>query len=138
MTPDNQFVVALDYGDKRVGVAIASAIARLPHPLTTLANDDNLLSNLAEIIQREDISVIVIGSARGLYNQTTEQTKKASIFIDKIRTRFKLPVYRQDEALTSWQAQAELGTRSKGYAKADVDSLAATYILEDWLNNRKR
>jgi RNase H-fold protein (predicted Holliday junction resolvase) len=48
-----------------------------------------------------------------------------------------IPVYRQDEAVTSLQATAELSSRGKPYSKAAIDALAATYILDDFLHSLK-
>ena len=58
-------------------------------------------------------------------------------FTKQLKQSFNLPVYFQDEAVTSKQAEAELQARGKHYEKSDIDALAATYILEDWLGEHK-
>lgn len=132
--PANSHVLALDVGSKRVGVAIASTAARLPRPLTTLDAGANLLDRLQYIINDEAVEAIVVGLPRGLSGQSTAQTAAVETFTDQLRRRFdKLPIYFQDEALTSQQAETELRSRKTAYNKAEVDSLAAVYILEDWL-----
>jgi putative Holliday junction resolvase len=126
-------ILALDVGDKRVGVAIASLTARLPRPLTTLPRGDKFFEELKQIIQAEAVGEVVVGLPRGLDGQATGQTAATEQFIKQLRSECDLPVHLQDEALTSKQAEAELGSRGKTHAKADVDALAATYILEDFL-----
>jgi len=130
-TPNN--LLALDVGGVRIGVAIAHAIARLPRPLTTLdATAPDVLAQLERIIHVEEIGRIVVGLPRNLQGQDTEQTAVVQAFAAGLES-LGLPISFQDEALTSRKAEAELNARGKAYNKGDIDSLAATYILEDWL-----
>lgn len=135
MAVTNSSVLALDVGSKRVGVAVASVIARLPHPVTTLNNDDNFFESLKSIISQEDAGALVVGLPRGLQGQDTDQTRAIEAFVEELKQQIDLPVYLQDEAVTSEHAEAELKGRGKPYDKGDIDALAATYILDDWLAN---
>jgi putative Holliday junction resolvase len=128
-------LLALDIGDRRIGVAYASAIARLASPLTVLANDESVWGTLAELIKTEQIGIIVVGLPRNLRGQDTTQTKLARAFGETLAEKCKLPIIFQDEALTSRQAEAELRNRGKQFSKGDIDALAATYILEDYLRS---
>jgi putative holliday junction resolvase len=128
-------VIALDAGDKRVGVAIASLQARLPSPLGTLDRAD-LITQLKKIIITENVAVLVVGWPRDLEGHETYQTQNTEALNIELKT-LGLPVYTQDEAVTSKRAEAELESRGKPYKKADIDALAATYILEDWLAENK-
>lgn len=130
-TPSN--ILALDVGDKRVGVAIASKEARLPRPLTTLQRGDNFFEELRQLVRTEEAGRIVVGLPRGLDGQTTAQTTTTERFVADLKQEVDLPVSLQDEALTSRQAEAELEGRGAAASKADIDALAATYILEDYL-----
>lgn len=132
MPPDNQSIIALDYGEKRIGVAIASIDAKLASPLTTLTNDFNILVNLKHLIDSEKVGLIVVGYPRNMSGQRTNQTDAVDQFIDGLKG-LNVPIETQDESLTSVEAEAELREREKYYSKADIDSLAATYILEDYL-----
>lgn len=133
MVATNSSVLALDVGGKRIGVAAASLIARLPHPVTALENDDNFFGSLQQIIDQESAGLIVVGLPRGLQGQETEQTRITETFIESLKQNTDLPIETQDEAVTSEKAEAELRGRGKPYTKGDIDALAATYILEDWL-----
>ena len=132
MTDIPDVILGLDVGEKRIGVAIASTIARLPSPLVTLANDGNFLESLKKLITRERVGALVIGFPRGLDGQTTQQTAAVESFIGQLKKQIDLPIYTQDEALTSQKAETELHARGN-FNKADVDALAAAFILEDFL-----
>lgn len=134
-SPTNaQSVVGLDVGAKRIGVAVASLTARLPQPLVTLSNDDSFFPALERIVSDEVASALVVGYPRGMQGQHTAQTQVIEDFCEELRSRIDLPIHFQDEAVTSRQAEAELQARGKDYSKADIDALAATYILDDFLN----
>ena len=137
MIPTPSSILALDVGSKRVGVAIASAVARLPRPLTTLYMDDNFNGALRKIITAENVSDLVVGFPRGMRGQATQQTEAIENFTASLRQAFDLPIHLQDESVTSKQAEAELQARRKPYAKGDIDALAATYILQDFLAEHK-
>lgn len=126
-------VLALDVGQVRIGVAIASYVAKIPRPLKTIANSPQIFQDLQNIVKSEDVQVIVVGLPRGLDGQVTDQTKTVEGFIEKLKNTIDLPVYTQDEALTSIKAEEELKASGKPYAKEDIDAFAATYILDDFL-----
>lgn len=137
MTKSPQNILAIDLGKKRVGLAIASSLARLPRPLGTLPNSAQLIDQLTRIINQEAIGVIVLGWPRNLNSQDTEQTRYTAAFHDQLAARLQLPIHLQDEALTSRQAEAELSARGKPYDKPDIDALAAVYILEYFLSEQR-
>lgn len=126
-------VLALDIGTVRIGVAVASADAQIPRPLVTLANGENFTEQLQQLIDNESIGRLVVGLPRGLGGQDTPQTAYVREFTENLQTAVDLPLSFQDEALSSTRARQELEARGKLYQKGDVDALAATYILEDYL-----
>lgn len=131
-------MLALDVGAKRVGVAVASLEARLPRALITLENDDTLFTTLENIIEVEQVGALVVGFPRGMQGQHTAQTSAIEAFTAELRQHVALPIVMQDEALTSRNAEIELQARGKLYDKADIDALAATYILEDFLGEHQQ
>lgn len=130
-------VLALDVGSRRIGVAVASLPARLPRPLITLESDDTLFPALQNIVEVEGVIGLVVGFPRGMQGQQTAQTKAIQDFAAELRQHFALPLYFQDESLTSKHAEDELRARGRPYDRGDIDSLAATYILEDWLREQQ-
>jgi len=137
METANDSVLALDVGDKRVGVAVASLAARLPRPLTTLINDAQIWEELKKLAADEGVGQFVVGLPRGLEGQATAQTAAAQLFADELAEKLGVPVHLQDEAVTSRQAEAELEARGKPYERDDIDTLAAVYILQDWLDETR-
>jgi putative Holliday junction resolvase len=138
MPPNNTpYIAALDFGAKRVGVALAHSESALPSPHSTLANDDNFWENLQQLIETEQVGTLVVGLPRGLDGQETAQTAVARAFAAELAHKTGLPVHLQDEAGTSVQAEAELRGSKKGYNKGQVDALAAAIILQDYLVSNK-
>src|SRR5687768_16345917 len=130
-------VIALDVGEKRIGVAQASISALLPRPLITLTSSHSVMHDLVALLQEQHAVAVVVGLPRGLEGQETAQTRAVMAFGHELEQHLSIPLYWQDEAVTSRQAEEELKTRGKPYAKGDIDALAATYILEDFLHEHK-
>ncbi len=126
-------VLALDVGARRVGLAVATVQARLARPLITLIQDETFFDTLASIIEVEGAQVVVVGFPRGMQGQHTSQTDAIESFVEQLKQHVALPIHMQDEALTSRHAEAELKARGRAYDKGDIDALAATYILDDFL-----
>lgn len=130
-------VIALDIGEKRIGVAVAGVSALLPRPLTTLKNNDNIQQDIISLLAQERAVALVVGLPRGLQGQQTQQTRSVEAFGHALEQHLSIPLYWQDEAVTSRQAKEELNARGKPYEKGDIDALAATYILEDFIREHK-
>jgi putative holliday junction resolvase len=105
----------------------------LPRPVITLQRDDTFWTTLQNIVEVEHVGLVVVGWPRGLEGQHTNQTAAIEAFVAELRQHVALPIHYQDEALTSRHAEAELQGRGKIYSKEDIDALAATYILDDFL-----
>ncbi len=134
MLSSSDTILAFDVGARRIGVASANAMARIARPFTTLEHTSDILQVIEHLVADERAVMVVIGLPRGLNGQETEQTRTIQAFGDMLQQHLGLPMHWQDEAVTSRQAEAELGARGKPYVKGDIDALAATYILEDFLN----
>lgn len=131
-----QSVLALDVGEKRIGVAIASPEVKIAHPLVTLANDESFLPNLTKLIGEHKVTKMVVGMPRNLSGDDTAQTDYTKKFVESLKGKLDVPVYTTDEAGTSKQARETLEKAKKPFEKADVDALAAAYILEDFLSSQ--
>lgn len=128
-------ILALDVGERRVGIALANSIARLSSPYKTLNESDQILSDIEKIIHEESISFIVVGLPRNLDGLETDQTQYVRKFSDGLQDLIKIPLYFEDEALSSVRAKETLESDNKPYKKEDIDSLAACYILDDFMAN---
>ncbi len=133
----NTFVqlLALDVGAQRIGVAEANSIARIAHPLTTLTHTDSIFEDIVALIAKQQASMLIVGLPRGMQGQDTQQTQYVRDFVADMQKHTAISVFWQDEALTSHKAEEELTARKKPFAKGDVDALAATYILDDFLRD---
>ncbi len=125
-------ILALDIGERKIGIARANTVACLPEPLVTLPNDDEFATQLTQLLAEHDVSEVVVGLPRGMDGQTTQQTHYVKDFVNKLH--LSIPVHFQDEAVTSIAAVNRLQERGDAYQKEDIDAWAATIILEDFLN----
>lgn len=131
--PSQHFsLLALDVGDKRIGVAHGDTAVRLPVPYSTIDVDGLEIERLKEIIAELEPSVIVVGLPRNQSGHTTLQTKKVRDFARQLE-HFEIKIVFQDESLTSVLAEKYLKSLNKPYAKAEIDSHAAAIILGDYL-----
>lgn len=137
MTAATHNILALDVGERRIGIAVASLEARMASPLLTLDRQtvDNVFAALQRICEEQGIQEIVIGLPRGMSGQETAQTAIARAFADELADHINLPLHLQDEAGTSLAAEEMLAQKQKTYSKADIDKTAAAIILDDWLQN---
>lgn len=130
-------VLALDVGEVRIGVAISQKDLLIARPLTTISNSKDVLTDIAQMVTDQQVVAIVIGLPRGLEGQSTNQTKLVEAFAAELKSAVSVPLYWQDEALTSQKAEDVLRSRNKPYEKGDIDALAACYILEDYQGSRE-
>jgi putative Holliday junction resolvase len=129
--------LGIDYGSKRIGLAVGDPAVKLAQPLATLdATETELNQNLGDIIASEGITNIVVGLPRNLEGEDTPQTAAARQFGQWLEANFELPVDMQDEALTSEEATKRLDGRNNGkFQPGLVDQESAVIILQDYLDN---
>ncbi len=129
----NDRLLALDVGTKRIGIATASQIARLPSALPTLPHDAMFFERLADIIKMEHIGIIVVGMPVSMDGSASAQTAYVQSFVKKLQAHFPaMRVELMDESLTSVEAEAELSPQALR-TKGAVDARAAELILERYL-----
>jgi putative holliday junction resolvase len=131
--PSKEILLGLDVGERRIGVSMGDSVARIASPLTTLEVDGTELDKLQHLIIEHEVNRLVVGLPRNMSGQTTQQTEVALAFGKHKLRELELPIHFQDESLTSVAAERELNKRKKPYSKGDVDALAATYILQDFM-----
>ncbi len=134
-------ILGIDYGSKRIGLAITDPNRSIASPFMTLAisNLDELIAELARIIDAESVTEIVVGLPIGLKGGYTKQTEKTEQFADIILDKIGLPVSYFDERLTSVQAERLLQTEGKkpSREKGLVDETAAAIMLQAFLDSRR-
>ncbi len=125
-------LVGLDVGEKRIGVAISSNNVRIASPLETIEVDGNEIKSIEDLVKKEDISIIVIGYPRNQSGEATKQTQYIKDFAKKLNY-LSVSIVFQDESMTSVLAEERLKNHNKPYEKKDIDAMAATIILQDYI-----
>lgn len=131
-------VLAFDFGEKRIGVAVGEWETRTAHPLETIAGEANAprFARIGELIGEWRPVELVVGLPMSLEGEEHELSRRCRRFANQLNGRFGLPVRLVDERLTSVEAESRL--REAGLSvrnnKAAVDSLAAQEILQDYFS----
>lgn len=131
----NQSILALDVGEKRIGVALADPAIRIAVARETIAVDGTEVDRIRQLISYENVAILVIGYPRNQSGEVTKQTAYVEQFTDKLHGVDAEIVF-QDESLTSIKAEELLVRQRKPYRKEDIDALAASLILQDYLESR--
>jgi putative Holliday junction resolvase len=130
-------ILAIDYGRRRIGLAVSDELAITAVPLATLErkNRQDDIRRLREITRKYKITLIILGSPLHLDGRAGEMAKEVSRFALRIKKELGLPVKLRDERLTTWEAEQTLkehsGRKSK---KMHLDSVAAAILLRDFLD----
>lgn len=126
-------ILALDVGDRRIGLARVDTGTKLAFPVGTLTVDGLEFERMSQIIAEIEPSLLVVGYPRNQAGEPTAQTEHVVAFTEQLRTIWDGVIAFQDESLTSVVAEERLKQRAKPYQKADIDAEAATIILQDYV-----
>ena len=135
-------VLGLDYGSRRIGVAVCDELGMTAQGVGTVVrkNRDTDLAAIAAFVERFDVERIVIGYPVRLDGSEGIQCEKVNRFIRRLQTRFALPIIRRDETLSTKEAEEilrEIGVR-RDKKRGIVDRLAASIILQGYLDTLTR
>ncbi len=136
MRKTSDTILALDVGEKRIGVARGDTSVRLASPLTTVLVDGSEYAAILKLCQQEQANLLVVGYPRNQSGEATQQTA----YVEKVAAVLAetgVSIVFQDESLTSVLAEEQLKRGKRPYQKADIDALAATIILQDYLEEQK-
>lgn len=125
-------LLGIDYGQKRIGLAISQGGMAFPFKTLVKSTKDRLFAELLEIIRREGVDAIVLGLPLDLDGQETLTTRQVRNFQASLARRVDLPIHMVNEALTSFEAAERLrqaGVPERKQA-AMLDQMAAVCILE--------
>lgn len=125
--------LALDVGEKRIGAAYFDGEVQIPQILPAILVDGKELIVIEDLIKRFSIAQLVVGYPRNQSGEPTAQSLRIESFRLNLEGTISIPIYFQDESLTSVLAEQNLKLLGKSYSKADVDSEAASLILKDYL-----
>ena len=137
MTEQAQTLLAFDYGEKHIGVAVGQTLTGTANPLETVrvTRSHPDWSAIARIVKTWQPGALVVGLPLNMDGSEQNVTRRARRFGNQLVGRYRLPVHLVDERLTTREARDRLG--STGRAASDDHPVAAQIILESWLNEQK-
>ncbi len=132
--------LAIDHGTKRTGLAVCDAEERIASPLCVLHGQRGLVEQIARIVATEEIGAIIVGLPVNMDDSEGPQARKAKTFAQSLTARMDIPVYLQDERLTSFAAEEKLEASglSKGKRRSRLDAIAAAEILQAFLERNRQ
>lgn len=132
--------LGIDYGEKRVGLAFGDELAvATPLPAATEAKKLERIAHIQDVIQSRRIREIVIGYPYNMDGSVGFKAKEVDAFIEALKKAgIDLPIHKVDERLTSHQVETQLRSMNQKWDRksGEVDSRAATLILQDFLDQR--
>jgi len=141
-------VLGIDYGARRIGLALSDATATLASPWRMLHRPPSeaetmrvLIAEIATLQQEDDgLEAVVVGWPRRLDGSPTDLTPIVETFAQSLQAKLAVPVVLQDERLSSTEAESRLARRERDWRKRkqQLDAAAAAVILQDYLDSRPR
>lgn len=133
--------MGLDLGTKTLGIAISDKLGIIANSYKILRYDnyDDLLDELENIIKEKEIETLVLGLPKNMNNSVGDSAKRSIDFEKILVKRFRLPIFFQDERMSSVEAHNIMieGDLSRKKRKKYVDSLAASIILQRFLDSER-
>ncbi len=131
-------ILGVDYGKRRIGVAVSDPMATIASGLPTIVyqNLPDALTQLENIITDHEVCSVVVGLPLTLKGEAGDAVQATRVFIENLKGRIDLPVYTLDERFTSVMAQRSLLEMGKSPSrnKGKVDELSAIILLQSYLD----
>jgi putative Holliday junction resolvase len=130
-------ILAIDYGTKRVGIAVTDPEKIVANPLTTVPTKD-IITFLKQYLQDEVVESIVVGMPRDLFNNDSHSTAAVKQFVNQLKRTFEAyPLHLHDERFTSKMALDAMirsgSSKRDRRKKENIDKLSATIILQSYM-----
>ena len=131
--------LAIDFGDKRTGLAICDSAETIATPLAVIQGQKGLLKRIQDVVEKENVGAIVVGLPLSMDDSESRQTQRVLDFVEQLRKHLDITVYLQDERLSSFGAKHKLAAAkfTVGKKKKRLDAVAAATILEAFLQTKK-
>lgn len=136
-------ILAIDYGEKRIGLAISDSKGIIASPLDVLKitkrrGIDEILEDILLIVEEYKVKSILVGKPQEFEEVHSKSTKKIESFAKKLSELINIPVIFQDESYSTTQAQnmlLSLGQNTRS-SRGKIDMISATVFLQDFLNSK--
>ena len=131
--------VCIDLGDKRTGLAICDSQEIIASPLEVIEGGGDLADKILETIKQYQAEGIVFGLPLNMDDSESDRSAKVRKFAGELAKKTALPIFFQDERLSSFSAQQKLGRTGLTHKKKKnrLDAIAAAEILKEFLSSRK-
>jgi len=133
-------IMGIDFGEKRIGIALSDPLLIFAYPFTTLQNDLTFMNNLSKIIREKNIAKVILGLPSSKFKSSAELSKKVQKLKLEIESKFKIEVILWDEEYTSAIAKTRMiesvTKKSKRKNKDLLDKHSAAIILQEYLDSK--
>ena len=128
-------ILAIDFGEKRIGLATSDASGLLATPRRTLErrSDGSVVEEILQFLREEEIGLVLVGIPRSPEGLESPFASRIRSFTAKLAAQITIPVRFHEETLTSNEAARRL---PPGAAREEIDRMAAAVLLEDYLQHR--
>lgn len=123
--------LGIDYGSKRIGVSVSDEQGSMAFPLSVVLNDKNIIKSIVTLIKDNNIDSIVVGKSINFKGEDNIIQKDIDIFVESLKKNCKIPVFFENEFLTSLQAEKIQGKNKM------LDASSATIILQSFIDKSK-
>lgn len=123
--------LGIDYGSKRIGVSTSDEEGIMAFPYSVVLNDKNHLKNITHIIKKEKIDAVVIGKSLDFEGKENDIQQNINIFVADLKKELAIPVFFENEFLSSVQAEKIQGKNEM------LDASSATIILQTFIDKKK-
>jgi putative holliday junction resolvase len=134
-------ILAVDHGEKRIGLAISDSTGTIANPLKVIEHVSRVIdaAQVADAVVQNQVELIVVGQSSDEEGKPNLAGRRAARFADALKTQTQIPIVMWDESFSTQSARAariEMGVSRKKRA-GHLDELAATIILQSYLDHRK-
>jgi putative Holliday junction resolvase len=131
-------VLAVDLGTKRIGTAISDGLGITVRPVETIRRfgDRQVIARLKHLAEDLGAEAVVVGVPLRMDGTAGDAAERAMRFVERLRVEIEVPIFTQDERLTSYEAEQVMAERGldRDQRRARSDEFAAMIILEDFLS----
>lgn len=135
----NPRILGIDYGAKRIGIAITDPLKMFSYPLITLSNDKNLWRNIKKIFDEYEVEMVILGYPLKEDGTKSQSTHMVEDFKIELQKKISAPIILFDERYSSEIAKqniiASVPSKKKRRNKGLIDKNAASVILQDYLES---
>ena len=131
-------IMAIDYGLKRVGVALTDPLCTISQPLLTIRpkSDFDLIKRLKCIVEENGVGLVILGNPLSMSGEPTEMSARIAQFMKKLKKRLRVEVVLWDERYISKYAVNRLKGLGIEGKKEDIDRIAAAIMLDEYLESK--